>query len=113
MRRHLLGILAIALIVGGLAYMPFDRTGFLANSCWRIGIVLAALWLAMPQLSEMAVWFRRAAIVVAVVAAALNKYGLILLPLIFLMWIFSGRKSTAQDSTNSTGEAIEPSSRPN
>ena len=111
MRRHLLGILAITLIAVGLSYMPFDRTGFLANSCWRIGLVLSALWLAMPQLEEMALWFRRAAIVIAILAAALSKYGLILLPLIFFMWIFSGKKSRPQDSAKTSGEKVERTSQ--
>ena len=100
MRRHLLGLLAIVLIVVGLSLMTFEQYAFLANSCWRIGLVLAALWLALPQLKGMSVWFRRAAIVVAVLAAAFSKYGLILLPLIFLMWIFSRKKPAASSADN-------------
>ena len=103
MQRHLLGLLAIVLIIVGLSLMileSFAQYAFLANSCWRIGLVLAALWLALPQLKGMSVWFRRAAIVVAVIAAAFSKYGLILLPLIFLMWIFSRKKPAASGPDN-------------
>ena len=72
---------------------------FVASSSWRVGLVLGALWLAFPHLDQMSRWFRRAAIVVAIVAAALSKYALILLPLIFLMWIF-GRKKPAGAKTD-------------
>ena len=100
MRRHLLGILAIVLIALGSSSFVYPDYPYLAIS-WRVGIVLAVLWLAMPQLQGLSVWLRRAAIVVAVVAAAFHKYGLILLPLIFFLWIFS-RKKPAQSEGDTT-----------
>lgn len=113
MRRHVLAILSGVLIVVGLLLMPLDGQFALASFCWRIGIVLFVLWLALPQLQGVSVLLRRAAIVVAIIAGAFSKYGLILLPLIFLMWLFSGRKSPANENTNSAGESIEPNSRSN
>ena len=110
MRRHILGILAIVLIVVGVSSMSLGLNEYLANSCWRIGIVLLVLWLALPQLAGFSVWFRRAAIVVALIAAAFSKYGLILLPLIFLMWIFNRRKPTQQFADASKSEAAPPAS---
>ncbi len=91
MRRYLLGILAIASIIAAVVLMVLDVNAFVANSSLRIGLVLAALWLAMPQLHQMSRWFRNAAIVVAVVAAAASRYALILLPLLALMWLFGPR----------------------
>ena len=97
MQRHTLGILAIVFTVVGLASFTHPEYPYFAIS-WRIGIVLIALWLALPQLQGFSVWLRRAAIVVAVVAAAFHKYGLILLPLIFFMWLFSKKKAAETDS---------------
>ena len=97
MRRHLLGVLSVASIFIGLTMIALDANAYIGNSLWRIGLVLAAVWLAFPQLEEMSRWFRRAAIVIAVVAAAMHKYALILLPLIFLMWVFGRKKAEAKN----------------
>jgi len=104
MRRHILGILAVGMTITGVALLAAEANRYLASSCWRIGLVLAALWLAMPQLQQFSRWFRRAAIVVAIVAAALSKYALVLLPLIFLMWIFGGRKREENPAKHAGGK---------
>jgi hypothetical protein len=57
MRRHLLGILGLALVVGGIAGSlagggSFNDIGLVPSSCIRVGCVLGALWLAFPQLLE-------------------------------------------------------------
>ena len=58
MRRHLLGIIALLLIVvgvaallaGGWANGPFS---FVPSSCIRVGMVLGTLWLAFPQIMDL------------------------------------------------------------
>ena len=55
MRRHTVGIIALLLLA--IAGYGFARHGFEGgeisffwNSCWRMGLVLGAMWLALPQL---------------------------------------------------------------
>ncbi len=105
MRRHLLGILAIVLIALGLMLMYLEVNEYVANSSWRIGLVLGALWLALPQLSGMSRFFRIAAITIAVVAAAFNRYGLILLPMLALIWIFGKLKASGRSKAGGTARA--------
>ena len=57
MRRATVGIIALVLV--GIAGYGFARHGFddgtasfFWNSCWRIGLVLGAVWLALPNLLE-------------------------------------------------------------
>src|SRR5438445_13583682 len=55
MRRTTLGILSIVLLIVGLIAVfrgPADgsASGF-AGGCIRVGIVLGALWLALPQIT--------------------------------------------------------------
>jgi hypothetical protein len=54
MQRHALGAIAlISLILGiaGIAYYGVDdsQTSLMAGMCLRIGLVLGAFWLALPQ----------------------------------------------------------------
>ena len=55
MRRHTVGIIALLLLVTasyGFAQHGFQGgdISFLWNSCWRMGLVMGAMWLALPQL---------------------------------------------------------------
>lgn len=61
MRRHLLGVLALLLIVGGIAGLiaaggDEQRGGLAASIALRAGALLGAIWLALPQLDS---FFRR------------------------------------------------------
>ncbi len=55
MQRHAVGLLALILLTAGLAGLfvygvADDRTSMYLSICIRIGMVLAAIWLAFPQL---------------------------------------------------------------
>jgi hypothetical protein len=54
MNRTLLGLIALVLlVVGGIAALrgpPDGSAAGLAGGCIRIGLVLGALWLALPQI---------------------------------------------------------------
>lgn len=57
MRRRLLGLISLALIVGGLIGMAFvpesnSALSLLPSAAIRSGCVLGALWLAFPRLAE-------------------------------------------------------------
>jgi hypothetical protein len=58
MQRYALGAIAlVSLILGiaGVAYYGVDesQTSLIAGMCLRIGLVLGALWLALPQLKRL------------------------------------------------------------
>lgn len=96
MRRHLLGIIAIVLLVAGPLWLWREPNSFLAASCLRIGAVLAALWLAMPQLTQLSQWLYRAIIVIAIVAAAFSRYAVVLIPLLAVLYIFRPTKARGE-----------------
>lgn len=57
MRRTAVGIIALLLLaIAGYGYYHhgFDggETSFFWNSCWRMGLVMGTVWLALPQLLE-------------------------------------------------------------
>jgi hypothetical protein len=81
MRRHVLGIVALVLILFGVGSY-FHLTGRIigqsgaSNLLLRAGLVLGAIWLAMPQLEKLSPWI----VVVAVVgglAAMMNPFLLV------------------------------------
>lgn len=100
MRRHLLGIISIVMLALGIAmfwWNPLDNE-FWHAAFLRVGVVLFALWLALPQLMGLKRWLFNAVMIVAVVAAAFSKLAWILVPAIIAIWIFSpksGKDSAA------------------
>jgi hypothetical protein len=57
MRRRLLGIIALLLVIGGIAGLVFgegsgSQLGLFASACVRAGTVLGALWLAFPKIED-------------------------------------------------------------
>lgn len=62
-QRHVLGTLALLLLAaGGLYAVVSDadptQSPYLA-ACWRMGVVFAALWLALPQLAGLRLFRNR------------------------------------------------------
>lgn len=53
LRRHLLGVASLMTIAGGLALLWSSDKGSMpyltGTVAWRVGLTLAALWLALPQ----------------------------------------------------------------
>ena len=91
MRRHLLGIFGILLLVLAAVLFPLvdGNSQVWPAACLRMGLVLVVLWMAWPELTSLSRWLARAALVVAVVAAAFSKYAWILIPLLLGAWVLS------------------------
>ena len=58
MRRHAAGILALLLLAtAGYGFARYglnaEDSSFFWSSCWRVGLVLGAIWLAFPQLMKL------------------------------------------------------------
>jgi Na+/phosphate symporter len=101
MRRHIIGILALLLLTFGLWQIFFSTDSssalsFIGNSGIRIGLVLAALWLAFPEVKRVAKfiesmpsWFFYLSLA-ALFAAGVIKHPaaiLLIVPVLFLMWM--------------------------
>lgn len=58
-KRHTVGIIAIlSSSIGLIAWLMEGSASAIAGPCVRIGIVLAALWLALPTRTRPAAWAR-------------------------------------------------------
>jgi len=53
MQRQILGVLALVLVIAGLIFsLEGGPRQDLAGFCLRIGLILGAIWLALPDLSR-------------------------------------------------------------
>ena len=112
MNRLALGIVAIVLVLIGLMtqlQFPSEGAAF-AGACIRIGLVLGALWLALPQISYVwkhtPRWLLIVAGVVLVVCILNPWYFVAAVPILAGLW-FLGPKVTSIWKAKS-GAAAEP-----
>lgn len=106
MRRHILGILALLFLVGGVAFWIWPpRPGsmeFLHGTCIKVGLVLAAIWAAYPQLVRLPGWVFGAIVagmvmlavrpkVTGTVLIAALRYSVYLVPLLVILWLLRPR----------------------
>jgi hypothetical protein len=92
MRRALLGLLALVLLATGLiAWGGANET--ISGTSLRLGIVLALVWLAWPQLRRLPVWIVAVVGVALVLAMRWPKLLWGLLPLAVLLWLLRPRGS--------------------
>lgn len=126
MRRHLLGLIAALFLFAGIV-MWVSQGADIAWVCLRIGMVLAAMWLALPQViaifSRIPPWLIGLA-AAAVLATALTKSVLVVIPLVigicliqFVGWLFkpppSGRRRGGRPVREAKGRkaaAVSPDS---
>jgi hypothetical protein len=107
MNRTLLGLCAVMLLGtgGGMLLAGTDdstSTSFAAG-CLRVGLVLAAMWLALPQLSRILTrtprWLLVALGIGAVVIVVRPILALIVLPALAALWILAPKLATKADPT--------------
>jgi hypothetical protein len=105
MNRTSLGIIAIVLLaLGGIAMTRgpanCSAAGF-AGGCIRVGLVLGALWLALPQLlrflSRTPKWLLAACGIGVVVCAVKPVLLIAVVPLLGLLWFFGPRTRAPSD----------------
>lgn len=95
-RRHAIGLIALVLLAtGGILHWRTNGSSGamhdLRAACLRIGPLMAAIWLAYPQLRRVPVWLWYTLPVVVLALALRPKWLLVLVPLIAVVAIFMPR----------------------
>lgn len=103
MRRNLLGLIGLAFLGTWIALLIWNPASggyaFAAAACMRIGCVLLALWLALPQLSQLKLrlpaWLLASLIGSGLLIAVRPRLAIWLLPIMlaiaalqFVGWLF-------------------------
>lgn len=99
MSRNLLGILAIGMLIGGIVMIAASEGGSMAMNYAgvfiRVGLILAALWLALPQITSFFKntprWLMIAAAIGVALAAINWQLLLLLIPVAGALWLFGPR----------------------
>lgn len=95
MHRPTVGLIALILLAGAAYYRMFPPPPedsvqvSLEGACVRLGIVMAALWLALPQLSRFPWWIGVAVLLAVIVAVLASKPKLFFyaLPILAALWM--------------------------
>ncbi len=91
MRRILVGIIAILLLVGAVYFHLFPPAGAfwtqLEAACWRVGALMAVIWLAYPEVARLPGWLVGTVPVLAVILAFRPKLFLVAVPVVIALAI--------------------------
>jgi hypothetical protein len=95
MRRHLIGVIALLLILGAVGFWiwpPEGAWGIGAEAgCWRLAIVLSVLWLAYPDVRRLPAWFWLLLPALVLILVFRPRWFLAAVPLILLLAILIPR----------------------
>jgi len=96
MQRHILGICAVVLLIGAVAFRiwPPQSAGTegLHAACTRVGALCAVLWLAYRDLVRLPSWIGSVISVAAVFVAIKPKLAIIAIPLVIALMILGRKK---------------------
>jgi hypothetical protein len=101
MRRHVIGILAVALFAGAAAFWiwpPANGYEALQSACWRAGALAAAVWLSYDEIQRLPGWFLAVLPVLLVFVLVFRKWFLVLIPLALALAILRPRVSKREGS---------------
>ena len=95
MHRPTVGLIAVILLGGALALWLWPRDWgcyqALLGACLRLGAVMAALWLAHPQLRRLPPWLADGLLVTVLLVALRPKLLLLAVPLLVAFWLLRPR----------------------
>jgi hypothetical protein len=100
--RAKLGIIAIVLLTAG-AYVHWFPPESLENpdalkaACLRVGFVVAALWLAYPELIKLPTWISAATMIATPIIAWKPRVALLVIPVLLLLWILYPKRKQGDD----------------
>ncbi len=96
-RRHLVGLVSLALLAGAVWYIFWPPAGNsdwqvqLEAACWRLGALLAVLWLAWPQVCRIPPWLVGSVVAPLVILAVKPKLIVLAVPIIIALAILKPR----------------------
>jgi len=98
MRRHAIGVIAIALLGVGIFFLiwpPRDSAlQWLHGSSVRIGVVLLAVWLAWPEISRVPRWMYGLVTAGILIVMIQPKLVAFVVPALVVVWFLRPREKT-------------------
>ncbi len=96
MQRHILGICALVLLAGAVAFQFWppesnSSENMLYAACTRVGPLCVVFWIAYPDLVRLPAWLWSVLPVSVVIVALRPKWAIIIIPLVIAL-LFLGRK---------------------
>lgn len=88
-RRPLIGILAVALLAIAavlLARGSGSEYQAAGSACLRVGVLLAAVWLAYPQLEKIPTWIFGTALTGLMLVVVRPQLALVIVPALLMLW---------------------------
>jgi hypothetical protein len=97
MHRPTIGIITIVLLATAavLAVFPPENEA-LMPACLRVGLVMAALWMAQPELVRLPPWLMAGAVVVILVTALRPRLFLVAVVVLVAVAILRPRRTAAK-----------------
>jgi len=100
MHRPTVGIISLVLLLSCAALWifspPWDITEPLKGATLRLGLMMGALWLALPQLEGVPGWMLKMVSASAMIIAVRPRAALLLLPLLLVYLITRPRHKRSQ-----------------
>ncbi len=91
MRRHLIGLIAVVLILGAVLFQIWPPTDAayegLRAACWRVGALMTVLWLAYPEVARLPAWLVGTIPVLGVILALRPRWLVIAIPIVIALAI--------------------------
>jgi hypothetical protein len=96
MHRPTVGIIALALLLAWAALFqwPIGSEGneALQGACLRVGVVMAALWSALPQLRRVPGWLVSLVVALGLIVAVRPRLILLAVPVLLVVWLLRPRQ---------------------
>jgi hypothetical protein len=94
MRRHILGLLAMAFLLGAAAswlWSPAEKYALLQGVACRVGIFLSVWWLAYPDVDRLPGWLLLALPALLAVVVFRPKVMLLVIPALIVLAVLRPR----------------------
>lgn len=105
MRRHLIGIIALLLLVGAVYFWVWPPQGSFQTqmeaACWRAGALALVIWLAYGDVHRMPAWFWLSLPVLVIVLAKWPKRVVYVIPIVLALAILRPRVGRRQPKNGS------------
>jgi hypothetical protein len=95
MHRPTIGLITVVLLAVGFATRD-QSDGALSSACLRVGLIMAILWFAQPQLKHLPRWLVAVSAVGAFVVMRWPRLVVVALPVVVILWLLRPRRPQAR-----------------